>query len=489
MSLILWGAALGLALCSGWFLARALTFGAWQGPRWACVLVELSLGTLFGPGLASVLYCLLVVAGLANGASVLGMLAALLAASAALWWKFTPNPTISSPGTVGAGKRFPYSWALWIAVAVGLVFFLLDFQAAASANAAGEWDAAAIWNLRARYLASGGDLWRRAVYSEVGGYMAGAAHPGYPLFLSGFIAMQWAAAGNASEIVPLAASLLFAGAPLVLLGASLASRRSLALGLLAWMVLLASEVFAAQSAAQYSDLLQGLGFLSALVLLEAADTSGGRRLLVAAGLAIGLSCWIKNEGSPFAFVALAVAAWRFRSRGILWLAVGALPGVLAVAVLKVFLVHGSESMFPSTLGEAVEKIAGPGRWWQAALGFGKAAFEAGSFWSHPVLLALVLAIALRFVPALERRGRLWLWIPVGATAVAEYCVYLITTADLDWHISTSVSRLLAQLWPSLIWLFFMLLRAPEDAFGSVQPAEAAVSSRGSSEKGQRRKRR
>jgi hypothetical protein len=59
------------------------------------------------------------------------------------------------------------------------------------------------------------------------------------------------------------------------------------------------------------------------------------------------------------------------------------------------------------------------------------------------------------------RGRMWLLIPIGATAAAEYGTYLLTTADLDWHISTSVSRLVAQLWPSLIWLFFLTLRAPE----------------------------
>jgi hypothetical protein len=333
-------------------------------------------------------------------------------------------------------------------------------------------DAISIWNLRARYLASGGDFWRRAVSSDLGGQMTGSAHPGYPLFLSGFIAIQWSVAGGFDEMAPIAASLLFAAAALSLLGASLASRRSVALGLLAWLVLLASEVFASQTAAQYSDLLESLGLLGALVLLEAAGEAPEPRVLAAAGLAIGLSCWIKNEGWPFALAALAVGAWRFRSRGFAWLAGGALPGLLATAVLKFFFVHGSESMFPHTAAEAMEKIAGAGRWWQAALGFGKAVFDAGSPWTHPVLLAAVLAMALGFVPTAERRGRLSLWIPIGATVAAEYGLYLVSTVNLDWHISTTVSRLVAQLWPSLIWLFFLLLRAPEDAFVAAQPAPA-----------------
>src|SRR5579862_4721958 len=273
---MLWLVALAMSLASGWFMARALTAGVWAGPRWATALVELSLGSLFGPGPASVLYFALVAAGAATRGTVLGMLAALLAASAGLWWKLAPA---SSPPAVSASRQFPYLWALWIAVALGFVFFLLDFQSASSANPTGQWDAMAIWNLRARDLASGGDFWRRAVSSELGG--PGVTHPGYPLFLSGFIALQWSASSGFDQIVPIAASLLFAMGPMILLGASLASRRSIALGLLAWLVLLASEVFASQAAAQYSDLLQGLAFLSALVLLEATGERAEPRLLVA----------------------------------------------------------------------------------------------------------------------------------------------------------------------------------------------------------------
>jgi hypothetical protein len=470
---MLWLLALTVMLACGWLVARTLTAAAWRGPRWATALVEISLGALFGPGLASLVYFALVVAGVASRGVVIAMLAGLLAASAGLWWKLTPAGSLSAAPVAKPKKQFPYLWVLWIGVAVGLVFFFLDFQAASSANPNGEWDAMSIWNLRARYLASGSDFWRRAVSAELGGHMTGLAHPGYPLFLSGFIAIQWSAAAGSGEIVPIAASLLFSAAGLILLGASLASRRSAALGLLAWLVLLASEVFASQTAAQYSDLLQGLAFLSALVLLEAAGERAEPRVLAAAGLAIGLSCWIKNEGWPFTLAALGVAAWRFRGRSILWLGLGALPGVAATVLLKLLFVQGREDMFPHTAAEAMKKIAGAGRWWQAALGFGKAIFDAGNPWTHPVVLAALLALALRFVPAIERRGRLWLWIPIAATAAAEYGLYLISTENLDWHISTTVSRLLAQMWPSLIWLFFLLLRAPEDAFAPAPPTPGA----------------
>ncbi|MBV9397426.1 MAG: hypothetical protein JO062_05570 [Bryobacterales bacterium] len=462
----MWLVPIAMCLVAGWFLARALTAGAFGSARWLGALTELSLAALFGPGLASILYVPLLRAGAATQTGVLAMLAALLAGSALIWWRITPK---ALPGPSGA-KKLPWAWALGVFAAVGLIFLILDFQAAAAANPNGEWDAMAIWNLRARFLASSGELWRRAISSEIGGGMAGAAHPGYPLFLSGFIALQWIGGGTIDQASPIVTSLLFSLGVFLLLGCGIAARKSLALGALACLVLAASEVFASQTSAQYSDLLQGFAFLATLVLLEAATGGDSPRLLIAAGLAAGLSAWIKNEGLPFAVAALAIGAWKFRSRSV-WIAAGAAPGLLATAFLKLFLAQGHEAVFPQTLGEAVAKIAGPGRWWQAGLGFGKAIYDAGAGITHPVLLAALLGIVLRFIPAKERRARAWLWIPLAVTAAAEYSLYLVTEANLDWHISTSVSRLVAQLWPALIWLFLWMLRTPEELVETVpQPA-------------------
>ena len=264
-------------------------------------------------------------------------------------------------------------------------------------------------------------------------------------------------------------SLVFSITLVVLLGAGLARGTHVALGFLAWLVLLGSGIFVTQASAQYSDLLLGLAFLAALVLLDRADRANSmpvkspQRLLIAAGLAAGFAPWIKNEGWPFAIVALGLAAWRFRSRGVVWLLLGAVPGLAATVVLKL-VARGREAILPATAGEALHKLADPSRWWQALAGFADAAWQAGPFWAHPVVLVAALAVVLRFVPAAERRARVWLWIPIAVTLAAEYGLYLVTTADLTWHISTSVNRLLAQVWPSLIWLVFLGLRAPEEYF-------------------------
>lgn len=457
-----------LTLASGWFLSNAVTAQVWTRPRWAFYLGDAALAFLFGPGLASILYFALVIAHAATPGATYGVLGVLCAASIARWWI---RPRAQAPKAEESNGRFPWTWALLAALVLAAAFLILDFRAATQANPDGEWDASAIWNLRARYLASGPDTWRRAISPSLGGGMVGSSHPGYPLFLSAFIAMQWTVMGGFDSIVPATASLWIALSVVALLVASLAARRSVSLGLLAGLLLMSTELFAAQTASQYSDLLEGLAFLAALVCLDA----GSLWMLFAAGVAIGLAPWIKNEGWPFAIAALAVVVWRRRFSALFTLA-GVVPGFAATAALKL-LSSGHESMFPATAGEALAKLADPSRWWQAFLGFGKALVEAGTPWAHPVLLAAALAIVLRFIPKEERRARWWLAVPIGVTLAAEYGLYLITTANIDWHISTSATRLLAQIWPSLLWLLFSTLRTPEEYFQPKEPVLVGVPAR------------
>lgn len=472
---MIWISAFLLTFAAGWFLARASTaalFGR-AHPR-AGAVGEAGLAVLFGPGLASILFFALNLAGVASTAAILAALALFTAAAGAWWWS-TGRP---EPAIVTGRTTFPWTWALLAGLVAAALMVALDFSAASTANPNGDWDATAIWNLRARFLAGGSGVWRRAISAEPGGFMARGSHPGYPLFLSSFLGMLWTLAGAFTTAVPVANSGAVACAVLALLTASLAARRSLGLGMLGGSVLLATELFASQSAVQYADLLLALAVLAALVLLDAAageTQPAPNRLLVAAGLAIGFAPWIKNEGVPFAVAALAVAMWRFGLRGWLWVLLGSAPGLMATAALTT-MAQGRESMFPNTAAEAFARLGDPSRWWQSLAGFGNALLQLGPWWAHPVLLMLFLAWALRPLPAAERRSRLWLWIPVAVVLAAEYGLFLVTNSDLSWQIGTAASRLVLQVWPGLIWLALTQLRTPEEYFPVAAPVVAAAPS-------------
>jgi hypothetical protein len=53
------------------------------------------------------------------------------------------------------------------------------------------------------------------------------------------------------------------------------------------------------------------------------------------------------------------------------------------------------------------------------------------------------------------------WLIVGLLA-ADFALYLVTTAELSWHLSTSNSRVILQVWPAMIFVAFLMLRRPAE---------------------------
>ena len=47
--------------------------------------------------------------------------------------------------------------------------------------------------------------------------------------------------------------------------------------------------------------------------------------------------------------------------------------------------------------------------------------------------------------------------------VGYFFVYVLTPLDLDYHLMTSLNRLFLQLWPSVIFVVFMIAGPPEPA--------------------------
>jgi len=443
---MLWIVALLLSLAAGWLLAGA----AVSSSR----MVRAGLAIMFGPAVSSLMYWMLVAVGLVNAGVVIGALAALTALSYVVARRF-PLEAKVEPGDEGT---FPYTWAVAVAAGLACIFFLLNFFSSVEANPHGEWDAAAIYNLRAKLLTQP-DTWRRAISAEPGSYVLTSSHPGYPLFLSSFVAMLWSADGSFTQAAPQAVSLLMCVGLLMLLAGSLWSRRAAALALLAAVILLSTDTFSLQASAQYSDVALGVAFLAALVLMYEAWSRQSGAVWCFAGLALGFAPWIKNEGWPFALAGLAAAAM-IAGRSVVWVAAGAAPGLLATMILKL-LSEGRESMTPASFGQAMNSLMSSGRWADTLMGLGKMLVDVGPLWAHPILLAAVVTAVLKLQPRENLRLLLWLGVPVWMTMAVEFGVYLVAQTDLNWHIPTSAPRLFLQLWGCVLWLIFMAVRSPE----------------------------
>ena len=374
----------------------------------------------------------------------------LLLAAAALWrrrWR-RQDGWAGGPEWVGLAVFVP-------CVLIGLAVYQV-----AARTPHGQWDAWAIWNLRARFLFRGADL--GTVFS--GGYAW--SHPDYPVLLPSIVAHWWQWLGGELQQAPAALGALFTAAVPLALFCSLARLASVPAALLASTVFLVSGSYLAHGASQYADVPLSAYFLLSLAFyafydLAPGEASGWAEL---AGLCAGLAAWTKNEGLLF-LVALAAGrlvsfGWRRdRAKGIEELKAvvfGAAAPLLTLAVFKGFLAPDGDLVASLSAGQG-EKLMDPARQelvWRAFAGY---------FESLPAPLLLIVA-AIAALSVLERRAiALVALCPLTVIALMHagyFVVYLTTPYDLQWHLDTSFSRLMVQLWPSLVFAACLLAAPP-----------------------------
>jgi hypothetical protein len=449
------------AVALGWLTVRLSGVTAGLRPRWAAQLCLASLGAGLGVAIAGAAHLLLLRLGAASRTNLLAFELALVAGLvlAQRYRRSAPQLDLPAPPA--------FRWNAVLLAALGAALALLVAIEVSNARSApyGNWDAFAIWNLRAKFLLAPGDLWKNAVSP-----LLERTHPEYPLLLSSFIARTWRLAGGAaSPGAPLATAFLFAGSVLALLASLLALSRGLAAGLLACFVLLATTSYIEQISWQYADIPLSFYLLATFgaVLLGALDGGRRRPALLLAGAFASCAALTKNEGAAFlAFSTVACAWWAWRSLGhtetwrqMRWWLAGALPGLLLLADFRLLLAPPADPLRSQSAGEILAKFSDPSRYAAVAGALVREAAALGDGWSHPLVLLALLGAALRFEA--DPRFRLLLRFAAATLAamLLTYCaIYVARPEDLAWLLGTSLARLYAHLWPSTLLLAFLALR-------------------------------
>ena len=437
-------------------------------PRWAGWLLELSLAAGFGMGLTGSLYFVLLWAGLARYELWFELVA--LAILAVIVYRLRlRRPAVEAP----AGPTFSWNWLLLLMLGVCGLLYALSFYEAAANNPQGEWDAWAIWNLRAKFLAGGEATWRNAISP-----LLDKTHPEYPLLLSGFIARCWGIAGETTSTAPLAAAWIFPAAACGVLLGGLAILRSVSMGLVAALILLTTGSYTGQSMAQYADVPLSFYLVAALVLLGCAERFPERaRFLAAAGVAAGMAAWTKNEGAAFFVLALVGCGLFLGWRTPQWLVAGAAPFLILFAVFKAGLAPRVDTVIARDGGSFVSKLVEPGRYWQVFSAMVVDIWETGFPASHPLLVFLILVIFLRFRTRVELRSIRVVALPALGMMVAYFVALLTTRDDLRWQLDTTSSRLLMQIWPGLILAGLLTLKSIEEHATIAGPARKKARSK------------
>lgn len=318
----------------------------------------------------------------------------------------------------------------------------------------GGWDAWAIWNLKARFLA-------RAGVQAMSHPDLAWSHPDYPLLLPSLVASLWVLAGKESTVAPaMVACGLLIGLGLVT-GCAVGLLRGRAHGLLAAALVWGTPSVITQGVSQYADLPLSFFITSALAVALAFQATERKLSLVGlAGLLAGGAAWTKNEGLVFLLVFVVVlfachvreslpAAFKISGCALL----GAVLPLLFVIAHKVSAATPTDLWAQASLATLSARVGDISRLQIVLSAFWEHGFSFGGM-VLPVIPLLLIYGGLSMYANLQSNNQpSFLCLPVFVLmlmSVGYALVYMLSPHDLQWHIATSLPRLWLHLYPGLV---------------------------------------
>ena len=333
----------------------------------------------------------------------------------------------------------------------------------------GEWDAWMNWDLRARMFFRGGEAWQTAFSPALPW-----SHPDYPVLLSSLVTRTWLYAGGETLAGPALVAGTFTFATVALMAAGLAALRSTSQGLLAGLVLLSTPFFILHGTSLYADVPLGFFFLATIVCLALQERSGSatNRFAVLAGIAAGLAMWTKNEGLLFtlALVAglliagLSGSRWAISRRQLLAFATGLAPMLVLAAGFKMALAPPNDLLSTLDLERTFTRLTDPHRYYLVLGAYGG---HIASFGSNGLgsVTAVLTAYLLGLGVNRSELGRSWVravTIALVLLLAGHFMVFVSMADELPRLLKSSLDRLLLQIWPSALFLYFVVVRAHEE---------------------------
>jgi 4-amino-4-deoxy-L-arabinose transferase-like glycosyltransferase len=263
--------------------------------------------------------------------------------------------------------------------------------------------------------------------------------------------------------------------------AALAALRSASQGLVAGLVLLSTPFFIVHGASFYGDVPIGLFLLATFVCLALDGRHGEvtRRFAVLAGAAAGLAMWTKNEGVTFVpaigaglLVSGLLSGWPTARRRLAGFGLGLVPMLLVVASFKLRLAPRNDLLATLGIERTIDWLTDPRRYYLTLREF---ITHIGAFGYNGFGSATWLLLAYLLAMGMGRRELDRIWTRTAAVALVlmlavDYIVFVAMAYDLPRLLNSSVDRLLLQLWPSALFLLFMVVRTPEEAGFSLRRA-------------------
>lgn len=325
----------------------------------------------------------------------------------------------------------------------------------------GAWDGFAIWNSHARYLFRAGPTWQD--------HLQNTFHGDYPLFLPSMVARLWRYAGNDVPTLGGLFGILLAFSSVFVVGTVLTELRGALTGVVMALTLSTTPSYMIHGTYQQADVPLSVFILSTIALLYLSFESdqNPRGVLVLAGFMAGCAGWTKNEGLLFILAtALVLLSPLFRKpkttlRRVALFSAGLLLPLAVHIFFKVAIAPQNDLIDGRAYGEIAQKILTVNRHGIIFSAFLRTSWTFGGWGVHAAIPILAfLALAGHHRQALRSFGWRAGVAILAIVLVGYYWVYVLTPADLVWHLESSLSRLMIHLWPSVVLLAGLAARQP-----------------------------
>jgi hypothetical protein len=157
---------------------------------------------------------------------------------------------------------------------------------------------------------------------------------------------------------------------------------------------------------------------------------------------------------------------------------GLMPILILLGYFKTALAPANDLISEQQgLWPAIERLLTFSRYWEISKAFLEQVFSFGlwhPYTSTPLVLAYYVLLAGKNVDDKEQSSIRSSVALIGLMTLGYFFTYVLTPRPLKWHLDTSLNRLFLQLWPSFLFIYFLIVRTPEMAMlagsGKLKPS-------------------
>jgi hypothetical protein len=447
------------AVIAGFGLVHLL----WKNDLAPALLMKLFVGIGVGLGITSCLYFLrlLLLPGQGNYLIIQVIFLLLVFLAGVSQKRISINFSIRSWSLSRTGILLGLA-AIFIGILV--LYYLVIF---ARVTPHGDYDAQAIWNLRARSIYRSGDNWEFAFSPLINRNF----HMDYPLLVPLNVVGAWNTFEEEVLRIPAVLSMLFLFGIAGVIYSLTAYLRSYSHAAIAVIVLLATPSLLLFSTFQTADIPLTYFFVASASLAVLAGNENIQSLFFISGLMAGLSAWTKNEGIPFVVVMILYIIFihgiRQSRRPLLALFGGMAFPLLTIFLFKIFVSLNNDLFTDNSLFEIISKLFSPARYIQIVTHLTTELMNLGSWPVSIIAILFVYGFIMGIRKSDSPAEKALLIVPLLQFAI-YLLIYVITPYDLAWHMNYSMSRLLIQLFPLALISFFLFVNTPESVLNKVK---------------------